>query len=248
LGTFDTAERDRVREHVLGMGERDERVVSAAVVGSLAFDDGDRWSDLDLSFGVAEGSAPVGILADWSQEIVSEFQAVHLFDLTVATTVYRVFLMSGGLQLDISFTPAAEFHPTSPRFRLLFGTAGEESPSVPPGEGDLLGWAVMYARFARVCIERGRLWQAEWSIAELRFNTMSLSCLRRGLPARQGRGFHQLPDTDSARFTATLVASLELQELWRALRAAVEILSEEIRVSPEAAPNLEARLREAVAE
>src|SRR5213075_30010 len=57
------------------------RVVAGAVVGSLAFDGGDRWSDLDLTFAVPDDVPLAQVLEDWTHQIVAEFDAVHLFDL-----------------------------------------------------------------------------------------------------------------------------------------------------------------------
>ena len=37
------------------MAAADTRVVAGAAVGSFATDEADRWSDLDLIFGLAEG-------------------------------------------------------------------------------------------------------------------------------------------------------------------------------------------------
>ena len=50
---FSVEERDALRDRVLGLAEEDARVVAGAAVGSLAVDAGDRYSDLDLTFGVA---------------------------------------------------------------------------------------------------------------------------------------------------------------------------------------------------
>jgi hypothetical protein len=36
------------------VADKDERVVAGAAVGSLAVDGGDRFSDLDLTFGIAD--------------------------------------------------------------------------------------------------------------------------------------------------------------------------------------------------
>ena len=47
---FTVSDRERVRDWTLERASSDSRVVAAAVVGSLAFDAGDRWSDLDLTF------------------------------------------------------------------------------------------------------------------------------------------------------------------------------------------------------
>jgi hypothetical protein len=52
---FSVEERHRVRDQVLEIAASDDRVIAAAMVGGLADGGGDRWSDLDLAFGVAEG-------------------------------------------------------------------------------------------------------------------------------------------------------------------------------------------------
>ena len=69
--------------------------------------------------------------------------------------IYRVFLLPGGLQVDLSFMPASRFGAGGPRFRLLFGEAHERPWPTPPSIQDLFGWAVAYARDGRACVERG---------------------------------------------------------------------------------------------
>ncbi len=51
---FTVEQRGAVRERVLGLAEDDDRVVAGAVVGSFAVDRGDRYSDLDLTFGILD--------------------------------------------------------------------------------------------------------------------------------------------------------------------------------------------------
>ena len=52
---FTVGQRDALRERVLRLAADDDRVVAGAVVGSLAVDGcGDRFSDLDLTFAVAD--------------------------------------------------------------------------------------------------------------------------------------------------------------------------------------------------
>lgn len=51
---FSIGDRDLVRDRLLNMASSDSRVVAGAVLGSLAHDEGDRWSDLDLMFAVAD--------------------------------------------------------------------------------------------------------------------------------------------------------------------------------------------------
>src|SRR5688572_16809644 len=165
---FSVRDRDRIRDYVLQLAASDARVVAAAVVGSLALDGGDRWSDLDLTFAVADNLPILDVLEDWTRKLVEKFDAAHLFDLPSGASIYRVFLLPGCLQVDLSFTPAAAFGPRGPRFRLLFGKAVDLPQPPPPSASELFGLGVHHAVRARFCIERGRVWQAEYWIRGVR--------------------------------------------------------------------------------
>lgn len=221
---FSIQDRNQVRDHVLQLAAADPRVVAGAVVGSLAQDDGDRYSDLDLTFAVAEGYSIFDVLEDWTGNISEFFEAAHLFDLPSGPSIYRVFLIPGCLQFDLSFTPAAQFGPTGPKFRLLFGNAVERPvpPSRPPQE--LFGYAVHHVLRARFCIERKRYWHAEYWISSARDYTLSLACLRRGLPTYHGRGYDDLPAEVLAVFRDTFVAELARDELMRALGRVIDCM------------------------
>jgi hypothetical protein len=67
----------------------------------------------------------------------------------------------------------------------------------------------VFARAARVCIERRQPWQAEHFISTVRDNALALACLRRDLPADFGRGFDQLPADVLADFDGGLVRSFD---------------------------------------
>jgi hypothetical protein len=244
---FSSDERDRVRERVLGLAAADPRVVAGALVGSLALDAGDRWSDLDLTFAVVDGVPVLEVLRDWTRTLIEEFAAVDLFDLAVGASLYRVFLLPGCLQVDLSFTPASAFGATGPKFRLLFGRAVEKPSTAPPSPRELFGYAVHHALRARVCIERGRVWQAEYWLSGVRDTALTLACLRRELPAHQGRGFDALPTEVRDALREALVRSLERKELLRALRVAIAGLLREagqVRELAEMTANVVPHLRE----
>jgi len=243
---FSVEERDRLRERLVEKASADPRVAAAAIVGSLALDEGDRWSDVDLSLGVADDVSVDDVLDDWTRDVVAELEAVRLFDLPFRGIIYRVFLLADWLQLDLSFTPAAEFRQGSPRFRLLFGTSKVDDPP-PPSAEDLYGWAVIYARDALVCIERGRLWQAEHSISALRNNALAIACVRNELPTGFGKGFDRLPPDVLARYDDALVRSLAPEELRRALAVAAGGLVHESADLGNVATKVEPQLRALVA-
>jgi hypothetical protein len=247
MSMFSVKYRERVHARVLQMAAADRRVVAGAVVGSLALEEGDLWSDLDLTFAVVDGLPIMEVLEDWTRSLVDEFNAVRLFDLPSGASIYRVFLLPGCLQFDLSFTPASKFGATGPKFRLLFGSAVEKPYNQPPSAQELFGYAVHHALRARFCIERGRTWQAEYWISGVRDNALSLACLRRGLPAVHGRGFDALPADVRDGFRSALVTSLERAELLRALTCAIQGLLNEANEVKELAAQVEPQLRQLTA-
>jgi hypothetical protein len=226
---FTVEQRDALRDRVLALAGQDERVVAGAAVGSLAVGGGDRFSDLDLTFAVADGVPLADVLDDWSGTLSDELGAVRLADLERRPTIYRVFLLPDALQFDLSLTPAAQFAAAGPRFRLLFGETveGVDRTPTPPAAADLFGWGVIYGLHSRACIERGRLWQAEHYVGAVRDHALSLACLRHGLPAVQARGYDDLPAETLAGFDTTHIGSLAPEQLRRALSAAVRSLLHE---------------------
>lgn len=244
---FGVEDRLRVHDHVLEMASSDARVVAGAVVGSLALGEGDRWSDLDLTFAVVDGEPIADVLAEWTRSLVADLDAVHLFDLPVAATIYRVFVLPGCLQVDLSFTPAADFGAAGPNFRLLFGTAVDRPYGRPPAPKELFGRAVHHALRARFCIERGLPWQAEYWISAVRDYALSLACHRRGLSTQYGRGFDELPVEVLDGFSDALVRSLDRTELLRALSRSIAGLQRESTEVQDLAAMVEPQLRELTA-
>jgi len=224
---FSVEDRNHIRDHVLQLAASDARVVAGAVVGSLALNEGDRWSDLDLTFAVAEDMPLPDVLEDWTRDLVNEFDAVHLFDLPSGASIYRVFLLPGCLHFDLSFTPASKFGASGPKFKLLFGSSVVKPYAQPPSAQELFGYAVHHALRARFCIERGRTWQAEYWISGIRDYALGLACRRRGLPAVYGRGFDDLPPDVRDYFKGALATSQERDELLCALGCAIEGLLRE---------------------
>lgn len=245
---FSVKDRDRIHDHVLQLAASDARVVAGAVVGSLALAEGDRWSDLDLTFAVADDISILDVLEDWTRDLVKEFEAAHLFDLASGASIYRVFLLPGCLQFDLSFTPASKFGASGPKFKMIFGSSVEKPYTQPPPAQELFGYAVHHALRARFCIERGRYWQAEYWISGTRDYALSLACRRRGLPAYHGRGFDDLPPDVHDFFSTALVTSLERDELLRALGLTIEGLLREAEEAQELAVKVEPQLRKLMVE
>ena len=69
---FTVGQRDALRDRVLRLAAEDDRVVAAAVVGSLAVaGGGDRFSDLDLTFGIADRVPVTEVLDDWATTLAA---------------------------------------------------------------------------------------------------------------------------------------------------------------------------------
>lgn len=245
---FSIEDRNLVHDYVLQLAESDARVVAGALVGSLALSEGDRWSDLDLTFAVADDYQMVDVLEDWTKDIEQEFKATQLFDLPSGASIYRVFLIPGCLQFDLSFTPASKFGARGPKFKLLFGKSVERPYPQPPGARELFGCAVHHALRARFCIERKLYWQAEYWISSTRDYAMQLACLRRDLATSQGRGFDELPTEVREAFMGALVVNLTRDELLHALAIAIDGLLLEIDEVQELANKVRPQLLELASE
>jgi predicted nucleotidyltransferase len=236
---FTVEEREALFEHVLAVARSDERVAAGAVVGSLAVDAGDRFSDIDLTFGISDEGSVTDVLDDWTSLLRDDSTAVSLVDLVRGPTTYRVFLLPRGLQLDLSMTPTADFRPAGPRFRLLFGeTAPYESATPSWGAGDLFistpqvvadifGWGVIYATHAHRCVKRGQIWQAEHYVGAVRDHALSLACVREGVSVANARGYDELSPETLARFESAHVGSLQADDLHAALSASASALLSE---------------------
>lgn len=225
---FTAGYRDQVRQRVLEMARNDPRVTAGAITGSMAFADGDNWSDIDVAFGIADGVALEDVLHDWTRTLEQELGVVAHFDLPSGSSIYRVFLLPNGLEIDVGVTPAQEFGARGPNFHMLFGMAQKLQEVPPPDAFYLIGLAWHHVLHARSCIERHKLWQAEYWISALRDHVLALMCLRYGESAYYGRGIHRLPASVTAPLADALVHSLGEQELRRALAVATKCLIGEV--------------------
>ena len=98
-GVFTPEQRCAVRDLLLERAQADEKIIAAALTGSGSHGAEDRWSDVDLYFGVAEGTAREDALNEWSSFLWRELGALHHFDLDAGYAIYRGFLLPGGLEV-----------------------------------------------------------------------------------------------------------------------------------------------------
>src|ERR1700760_898456 len=199
---FTPDQRARVRSDLLEYAARDPRISGAAITGSASSGGEDKWSDIDLAFGIADPEDQPSVLSDWTGYMYQEHAALHHLDIVAGLWIYRVFLLPDTLQVDLAFVPSNEFRPLAPTFRLVFGSANEPRTFPPPEPQSLIGMGCLYALHARSCIARQRLWQAEYMVSGIRDHALALACIRHGLPAVYGGGIERLPKETMARFEA----------------------------------------------
>ncbi|HCP75987.1 MAG TPA: hypothetical protein DIU08_15285, partial [Ktedonobacter sp.] len=185
---FTAEQRDHVRNRVLEVGRADPRVTAGALTGSMAFGDGDEWSDIDVAFGIADGIMLDTVLHDWTEALNREFSVLDHFDLHSGSSIYRVFLLLSGLEVDVAVTPNQEFGARGPNFRALFGTTHQLESTPQPSASSLSGLGWHHVLHARSCIERNKRWQAEYWISGIRDHALALACIRLGENAVYGRG------------------------------------------------------------
>jgi hypothetical protein len=127
---------------------------------------------------------------------------------------------------------------------VVFGEAVERRAGAADA-GHLIGLAWHHVLHARMSVERGALWQAEYWVSALRDHILALACLRLGHPTAYAKGADRLPPEVTAPMREAFVRRLDAAELSRALGAATGALLSELRQSDaEAAGRLEGPLLE----
>lgn len=221
---FSQADRDRVLKTLIERAQADPDVSGLVLLGSLATGAGDRWSDLDLAMTVRD---PAAVAARWTAEL----DPVHHWDLAVgAESFIRVFLLADGLEIDLGFYPEGRLVKRGV-WQPVFGRF-EESGDWRPAALDIrltIGLLWHHLLHVRVCIERGRLWQAEHWIGQARTHILELACSRFDLPRDHAKGADRLPPEATDALGPTLVRSLDEVELRKALAATVAAFGRELR-------------------
>lgn len=246
---FTTQYRDSLRRELIEMAKDDTRIKGAAITGSASVDLEDRWSDIDLFFGINEQMLNRA-LDDWTDLMYNQYGAVHHLDVVSGKTIYRVFLLRNTLQVDLAFSPTSEFGARGATFKLLFGDAVEITHQAsPPTAQYLIGYGWLYALHARSCIQREQWWRAEYMVSGIRDTVLSLACLRYKLPLAHARGVDQLPTEVTAPLEKALVKGLNAYEISQSFKAAMNALLVEIEcLDTELRKKLDETLRNLVVE
>ena len=227
---FTPGERSQLRSDLLKQAASDSRISAGAITGSAAAGREDRWSDIDLAFGIADAVEVPRVLSDWTALMYGHHRALHHHDVKAGAWIYRVFFLSSTLQVDLAFVPAVEFRALGPTFRLMFGEENEPRHAPPQAAADIVGLGWLYALHTRSSIARQKLWQAEHMLSAVRDYALALACIRHGLPSVHGRGADQLPIEVLDQFEGSIIRQLDVTELTRAFQVAIRVLVSEIQI------------------
>ncbi len=131
-------ERARRRSGILEFASGERRITGGAITGSAASGREDRWSDIDLAFGVREASDIPRVRSDWTAYRYAQHKALHHLVVTFGAWTYRVFLLRTALQVDLAFVPQSEFRALTPAFHIVFGKPNEPGHFPIPSPAGLI--------------------------------------------------------------------------------------------------------------
>ena len=183
-----------MRSALISAATADPRIATAALLGSSATGLEDAWSDIDLALGLTPDADPDTTIAEWTERMYADHGAVDHVDVHASGALYRVFLLTSTLQVDLSFWPSGALRARGERFRLLFGAAAEAQLAAPPTVEHLAGMAWLYLLHVRSSIARRRELQAAFFLDGARDQIVALACAHHGLPTAEARGADDLPE------------------------------------------------------
>lgn len=180
---FTPEERARLRSELLTRVSADGRISGAAITGSGAAEREDRWSDIDLTFGVGEGAEMPDVLSDWTTHMYARHGAVHHVDMKAGAWIYRVFLLASTLQVDLGVRAR----------RGIPGAGGNFPPRLREGRRAAAVSAATAGRYHRhglaVCAACAELYRpAETLAGRIHDQRSSRPCAHASLPAPRTSG------------------------------------------------------------
>jgi len=210
------------------MAAADARISGGAITGSASVGREDKWSDIDLAFGIKTGVDLELVLADYTEVMYERHSARHHLDVPSGPWIYRVFFLNSTLQVDIAVVPEGSFGARAPTFRLVFGSETQIPQSPGASSEKFIGWGWLNALHVRSSLERGRTWQAEYFLSGMRNQVIALACLRFNLPHAEARGVDRLPSEFKSQLERGLVRSTKESDLRHAFQALTDLLLKEI--------------------
>ncbi|WP_299903316.1 hypothetical protein [uncultured Aquimarina sp.] len=225
---YSKKDRIEVQEAIINFAKSDSKIIDCAIVGSESVGNDDKWSDIDLTFGYENEADANQVLREWSKMMSESFDANRLFDISYKESLYRVFLLPNGLQVDLSFTPSKYFGAITDKFKLIFGQEKEREFKSLPEINLIAGYSILFALKTRTSIERENYWQAEYYLSKCRENVMVLKCLKESKNPFDGRSFDNLPNDFLRQMQNCLLIELSRVNLRTSLKNLIQILIKEL--------------------
>ncbi len=251
MSIFAPSEREATLARVLELLEADPRIEAAVLTGSLGAQRADRWSDIDVATVVADAEDCELVAADWIARIYRELPVAHHYQTAFGTTVVPGFLLQNALEVDLAFTPSADFTVWTP-VRVVFDRTGtatraahapESWTPTPDWRGEA-GFAWHDVLHACLAANRGKPWQALFFLQRVRNRTLSLASERHGGESDEFAHVDELPAAERDPLLASLVSDLDRVTLLEAIGTATDAFLDELRRGdPELAKRLAKPLR-----
>lgn len=149
---FNVADREKLRARLVEVARDHRDIEAAALLGSAARGQEDRWSDIDLALGLAPGVDPHAAAESWTAVVEQTEPVVDHLDIEASGGLYRVLLLASTLQVDLSFWPHGHLPAGDSSVQVLFGdTATPTAPAL--AEEDLssrvrMSWVPVGSRTA----------------------------------------------------------------------------------------------------
>lgn len=226
---FIAADRETLRARLIETARVHSDIETAALLGSAARGEEDRWSDIDLALGLGPGVDPKTAADTWTELVEQTNPVVDHLDIEAAGGLYRVLLLASTLQVDLSFWPHGQLPASNDSVHVLFGdTASQTAPAQAAKDlSSHVRTSWLYALHVRCALGRGRTWQALWMLDGIRNHVITLLCLRHGLPSAEGRGVDRLPPAVLKDLSQTLPGGLDPSSITLSFRRLTNLLARE---------------------
>lgn len=235
---YTTEYRKRTLDRLTAELLKDGRIAGAVLVGSGSFGFKDRHSDIDLAVLVGDEGKLDEVYADWWGRVHAVFPVIDAFKER-PRRLYG-FLLDRYLELDIGFQGPSGLYERKPEWRVLFDKRGTIPSLMKQRPKPAEDQAAAHDKRMRDSwyhvlhcvnsIQRGQPLRAGFFLAFLRDEVILMAGLNRGLRTDARSYFadaDKLPEDVRTRVYDCYPASMEPNELLRALRAVVGVYYEE---------------------
>ncbi|MGH2445698.1 MAG: nucleotidyltransferase domain-containing protein [Candidatus Limnocylindria bacterium] len=105
MAAFSAEDRLTTLDRLVDQLREDERIDALVLVGSLAGNTADRWSDIDLEVLVAGTADSESVAAEWVQRAYADSPVVSHFEVAFGSSLVRGFLLRNLLEIDPRLCP-----------------------------------------------------------------------------------------------------------------------------------------------